>query len=81
MTDPLKPPIITPIDAAADAVGRDEESGLPDHELRETPTAGGEVMSQGGTAVDRRTGTLDEDEPLEEPDNPDEVVPTSHLPG
>lgn len=92
MTDPLKPPIITPIDAAVDAVERDEDTDLPEHERRDTPTAGGGVMSQGGTAVDRGTGSLegraqgpnaddDENDPLEAPADPDEVVPTSHLPG
>ena len=75
MTDPIKPPVVTPIDAAEDALEHDEDAGLPDHERRDTPNAGGGVMSQGGT------GTLDEDESLEERDDPDEVVPTSHLPG
>jgi hypothetical protein len=73
MTDPLKPPIITPIDAAADAVERDDESGLPEHELRETPDAGGDMMRPNPEAEDG--------EPLDPPDDPDEVVPTSHLPG
>jgi len=80
MIDPSKPPVVTPIDAAADAVDRDEESELPEHELRDAPTAGGGVMSQGGTAVDRGTGTLDEDDTLEAPDDTGEVVPTSNLP-
>jgi hypothetical protein len=43
MTDPLKPPIITPIDAAEDALEHDEDTGLPGHERR-------------GAAVDRRGG-------------------------
>jgi hypothetical protein len=89
MIDGSKTPVVTPIDAAADAVDRDEESKLPEHELREERTAGGGVMSQGGTAVDRGTGTLDgraqgpetdDDDALEAPDNREEVVPTSNLP-
>ena len=79
MTDPIKPPVVTPIDAAEEAVKRDEESGLPEHELRDTPTAGGGVMSQGGTAVDRGTGTESED-PNETVDDAAEVIPTTHLP-
>ena len=31
---------------------------LPDHEIDEERSVGGGVMSQGGTAVDRGTGTL-----------------------
>jgi hypothetical protein len=81
MTDPIKPPVVTPIDAAADALEHDEDSELPEHERRETSSSGGGVMSQGGTAVDRGTGTLEDDESLEEREDPDEVVPTSHLPG
>lgn len=86
MTDPIKPAVVTPIDAAEDALEHEEDTGLPEHELRDTPTAGGGVMSQGGTAVDRGTGTLeareveDADE-LDPESNPEEVVPTSHLPG
>jgi hypothetical protein len=91
MTDPLKPPIITPIDAAEEAVDRDEDAHLPEHELRDETTAGGGVMSQGGTAVDRGTGTLegqaqgpkaddDEDDPLEPQADTGKVMPTSHLP-
>jgi hypothetical protein len=74
MTDPLRPPIITPIDAAADAVDDDDKSGLPEHELRDAPDAGGGDRTQGPSPSD-------EDEPLEAPDDPEEVVPTSHLPG
>ena len=75
MTDPIKPPVVTPIDAAEDALEHDEESGLPEHELRETPdAAGGGDRTQGSTPAD-------DDEPLEAPDDPEEVVPTSHLPG
>jgi hypothetical protein len=92
MADPNKPPVVTPIVAAEDALEHDEDTGLPEHELRDTPTAGGGVMSQGGTAIDRGTGTLegraqgpkaddDEDDPMQAPADPDEVVPTSHLPG
>jgi hypothetical protein len=77
--DPLRTPIITPIDAATNAVERDEESDLPEHELRDAPTAGGGVMNQGGTAVDRGTGTLDEGDSLEAPDA-GKAVPTSNLP-
>ena len=70
MTDPLKPPIITPIDAAADAIDNDDDSHLPAHEVHDE-----------STAADPGTGTIEADDSLEEPDNPDEVVPTSHLPG
>ena len=34
------------------------ESGLPAHEIDSNETVGGGVMSEGGTAVDRGTGTL-----------------------
>jgi hypothetical protein len=64
MTDPLKPPIITPIDAAADAVDDDDKSGLPEHELRDAPDAGAEARTQGPLPAD-------EDEPLEAPDDHD----------
>jgi hypothetical protein len=79
MTDPLKPPIITPIDAAEDALEHDEDTGLPEHERRDAAVDRGadslEAEAQGPTADD------DEDDPMQAPADPDEVVPTSHLPG
>jgi hypothetical protein len=88
MTDPIKPPVVTPIDAAEDALEHDEDSNLPEHERRDESTAGGGMLSQGGTAVDRGTGTgnarkiEDETEIEIDPESdPGEVVPTSHLPG
>jgi len=36
----------------------DDDSGLPDDELREPGIVGGGVMGEGGTAVDRGTGTM-----------------------
>jgi hypothetical protein len=79
MTDPLKPPIITPIDAAEDALEHDEDTGLPEHELRDVAvdraTGSPEDQAQGPNADD------DEDDPMQAPADADEVVPTSHLPG
>ena len=83
MADPIKPPLITPIDAAESAV--EEDNDLPEHERRDAPTSGGGVMSQGGTAIDRGTGTLDgraqgpradddENDPVEEPGDPTTVA-------
>ena len=43
-----------PDDAAEEARRR----GLPEHEIDEDATVGGGMMSQGGTAIDRGTGTL-----------------------
>ena len=79
MTDPLKPPIITPIDAAEDAVEREDDTALPEHEQRDAAIDRGpdsiEGQAQGPNADD------DEDDPMQAPADPDEVVPTSHLPG
>jgi hypothetical protein len=36
----------------------DDEDRLPAHEIDEDETVGGGVLSQGGTAIDRGTGTL-----------------------
>ena len=36
----------------------DDEDRLPEHETRDENTVGGGLMSEGGTAVDRGTGTL-----------------------
>ena len=64
-----------------------DEDTLPEHERRDDRTVGGGLMSQGGTAIDRGTGTLggqaqgpaeddDQDDPLEpEGVDPDEVQP------
>jgi hypothetical protein len=64
MSDQFRPPIVDPLasaeyDDATDA-RREEarERGLPEHEIDEVETVGGGVMSSGGTAVDRGTGTL-----------------------
>ena len=40
------------------APGEDRLDALPDHERDDERTAGGGVLSQGGTAVDTGTGTL-----------------------
>jgi hypothetical protein len=42
----------------SDDDGRDRLADLPEHELDDDATVGGGVMSQGGTAIDRGTGTL-----------------------
>jgi hypothetical protein len=50
-----------PEDVVRDPDAADDEArlaGLPDHEVDEDKTVGGGVMSEGGTAVDRGTGTL-----------------------
>jgi hypothetical protein len=36
----------------------DDDDGMPEHEKDPDDTVGGGVMSEGGTAVDRGTGTL-----------------------
>jgi hypothetical protein len=69
-----------------DDAERDRLQKLPEHEIDADRTVGGGVMSQGGTAVDRGTGTLsgqaegtppDDDDPLSGPhDEPDEVQPS-----
>jgi hypothetical protein len=65
----------------------DDEGTLPEHERRDDRTVGGGMMDQGGTAIDRGTGTLggqaqgpaeddDKDDPLEpEGVGADEVQP------
>jgi hypothetical protein len=79
MTDQLKPPIITPIEAAEDALEHDDDTDLPEHERRDAAIGRApdtlEGQAQGPKADD------DEDDPLQAPADPDEVVPTSHLPG
>jgi hypothetical protein len=81
------------IQGAGDLLGypdRDaEEEELPEHERREERTVGGGVLSAGGTATDRGTGTLDgeaqgpqaDDDQEDVVDEPDELHPTTHLPG
>jgi hypothetical protein len=67
MTDQHEPqrdnparPIGSLDDVEADATTRrdGQRRGLPAHEIDEDETAGGGMMSQGGTAIDRGTGTL-----------------------
>jgi hypothetical protein len=78
-----------PIGSVADVVDDTldpDESKLPDHEIDEDATIGGGILSEGGTAIDRGTGTLDgqaegqpprDDDPLSGPDDePDEVMPS-----
>ena len=58
--------LLRPLDALEDAGAADhdadDEDGLadelPEHERDDDRTAGGGVMSMGGTSVDRGTGTL-----------------------
>ena len=81
MSDQFRPPIVDPLNTAehadADAAARREEArerGLPEHEIDADETVGGGVLSSGGTAIDRGTGTLggraqDRDRP--EPDDED----------
>jgi hypothetical protein len=66
---------------------------LPEHERRDDRTVGGGVMEQGGTAVDRGTGTLggraqgptdddDRDDPLDpEGVDEEEVQPNPQMHG
>ncbi|HEX5013551.1 MAG TPA: hypothetical protein VFV72_05255 [Candidatus Limnocylindrales bacterium] len=73
-------------DPAGDSADRDRLRQLPGHEIDDDATVGGGVMSEGGTAVDRGTGTLtgqaegmppDDNDPLSGPDDePDEVMPS-----
>jgi hypothetical protein len=83
------------VEGAGDLLGypdRDAEEAdeqLPEHERRVDRTAGGGVLSAGGTATDRGTGTLDgqaqgpeaDDDQEDVVDEPDELSPTTHLPG
>jgi hypothetical protein len=67
----------------------EEKADLPAHERRDDRTAGGGVLSSGGTATDRGTGTLEgqaqgaeaDDDQRDVVDEPDELNPTTHLPG
>ena len=81
MSDQFRPPIVDPLNTAehadADAAERREEArerGLPEHEIDADEPVGGGVLSCGGTASDRGTGTLggraqDRERPL--PDDED----------
>jgi hypothetical protein len=93
MSDQFRPPIVDPLNTAehadADAAARREEArerGLPEHEIDDDETVGGGVLSSGGTAIDRGTGTLGglaqnrdrpraEDEDFDGEDVADRVVP------
>jgi hypothetical protein len=83
MNTEYRPPIlepVTPVDEFGDPDDRKDElaeqTGLPSHEIDDDSTAGGGIMSQGGTSIDRGTGTLggvaqghtetDEDGPTDE---------------
>ena len=83
MTDPSQKPVPPPT-----GFPRDDDSA-PDRDIEQDETVGGGVMQQGGTAIDRGTGTLsgkaqgpaeddDRDDPLE-PDDvaDDEVMPST----
>lgn len=61
----------------ADVDTDDEGDGLPEHEHDDDRSIGGGVMSAGGTAVDRGTGTLDGVAQTARPDGDD--VPGIHL--
>jgi hypothetical protein len=81
-------PIIPP-----DDLPEDDSDQLPEHERRDDRTVGGGMMDQGGTAIDRGTGTLggraqgpseddDRDDPLEPEDlDEDEVQPNPQMHG
>lgn len=84
------------VEGAGDLLGypdrdaeKPEEGELPAHERRTDRTTGGGVLSSGGTATDRGTGTLDgqaqgpgaDDDENDTVDEPDELNPTTHLPG
>ena len=92
ITNPARP--IGPVGQAAEDVVKDPETTdergrlgkLPEHEIDDDTTVGGGVMSQGGTVVDRGTGTLDgqaqgtppdDDDALSGPDDePQQVQPS-----
>ena len=88
MTDSLNRPVPPP-----SAIPDDEDETLPEHERRDDRSVGGGVLEQGGTAIDRGTGTLggraqgpaeddDEDDPLEpEGVDTDEVQPNPQMHG
>jgi hypothetical protein len=71
----------------------DDEDTVPEHERRDDRTVGGGVMDQGGTAIDRGTGTLGgqaqgpaEDDDTEDPMKPqdvdeDEIQPNPQMHG
>ena len=48
----------------------DEHHGLPEHEHDDEQTLGGGVMASGGTAIDRGTGTVDDDAEHGDDDRP-----------
>jgi hypothetical protein len=82
MTDPSQKPV-----PPATGFPRDDDS-TPDRDIERDETVGGGIMQQGGTAIDRGTGTLsgqgqgaaeddDRDDPLEPDDVDDEVMPNT----
>jgi hypothetical protein len=65
MNTEYRPPIlepVTPVDEYGDPDDQRDElaekTGLPAHEIDEDRTSGGGLMSEGGTSIDRGTGTL-----------------------
>ena len=47
-----------PMDAGRADADADRTAGLPEHEVDDDRTAGGGIMTEGGTATDRGTGEL-----------------------
>jgi hypothetical protein len=91
MSDEIRPPIPFPVspDERPAAAGGDEADetrarGLPEHEVDEDTSIGGGVLGQGGTAIDRGTGTTDGQAQGETPDDedgdPDLVIPNPQMP-
>jgi hypothetical protein len=83
MNDPIRPPlpypVVPPVPGTADETDNDTtETGLPTHEIDEDRSVGGGIVSKGGTAVDRGTGTtggqaerLDDDDDDDDDDDND----------
>jgi hypothetical protein len=83
MNDSLNRPVVP--------AGIDLQDTLPEHERRDDRTVGGGLMDQGGTAIDRGTGTLgdkaqgpveddDQDDPLDPEDvDTEEVQPNPQM--
>jgi hypothetical protein len=89
-TNPARPigsvgDVVEDVAEGPDRAGDGRMDELPAHEIDEDETVGGGLMSQGGTAIDRGTGTTggqaqgtplpDEDPGVDRDDDPDEVVP------
>ena len=55
----------------------DGEERLPRHEIDENETVGGGIVSQGGTAIDRGTGTLGGQAQGDDDKNDDQTIGTT----